>query len=948
MKKVLLLLLQISAAYSIFAQRTENGKPISFHSPDGIFDTVFDGFGNKYTLKDISIYNALRNGTATYKNPLDEQRLNRTTSGCTSGYFQVYFEPGCGMDGSGHPDMDYRNVLCQVLNDISQFLPSPCTGTGQKVNIWVRTSTTGVLGVGSPFYNIPYCATDSGITDNTAWITINSGTDAFKNISSPLVTSGGGSSGSIYFHGSIRFNFGGTIKWHTNLATAPGSGETDLYTVALHEMMHVLGFGSLIDHNGISVIGSKYPFYTRYDTHLQTPAGANLITQPAGYLGCDLYQYGFNTSLAPFSVLSPGSTSITCPSGYQTGSLADHTNCSDANKYVDGTMSQPVYTPACFEKGSSLSHFEDECLVPASFSSTHTSLSSFNNQYFLLSNAGTIGPYNSATNPAAMKRYLRPEERQVLCDIGYKVNTNFGSSADLNNINYGGTVCGESVAGICDGINKGGTYAFITGAGTPININGSPLKTSLLDNDYNAVSFKYLEVVQGAGVLSATSGTKLTNISFTPATGAHGVQLLRYIPVSASGKEGNITYVYVYVSDGNCAPSACNLVYNGGFEEINVLPTNFGGIHCWSTYIGSPDLYARGNSAGWPYVPFNGVDVHPLSTGTNNNFVGFADEMNSPGDYFVESFNQSLSSPLIPGQSYLLSFWLRYNDTYVGAGLDTNHLLFAVSTTKPLVALGGTTIPGMPVGLITLADFKITYPGQRWTYYSQTVAYTDSIANSLVILGAPWLQSFSPTTGHGDYLWIDDISIIPAPSAGIFKLPDVMCVGEKPFDLNTCVASFPGGTFSWQTIPVAHSGLPVATVSHSATFNPSDAYAASEALNDTGSVIVGYTYSDGLGCQQTVYSSGKILPANKCTLSSPVIPIQNVNIWPNPTYNNVTIENANNCLISIRNMLGQQVLEFTIVSNVQTIDLRNLQKGIYFVEIQSLDGFRKEVKLIKE
>ncbi len=89
-------------------------------------------------------------------------------------------------------------------------------------------------------------------------------------------------------------------------------------------------------------------------------------------------------------------------------------------------MTQKVYTPDCYEKGSSLSHFEDECDLPASIPPTFTLVPpASNNQYFVMANSIVPGPYDAAVNPGAMKRYPTPEERQVLCDIGYNVNTYF-------------------------------------------------------------------------------------------------------------------------------------------------------------------------------------------------------------------------------------------------------------------------------------------------------------------------------------------------------------------------------------------------------------------------------------------------------------------------------------------------------------------------------------------
>ncbi len=261
-------------------------------TPGGYFDVLFDRFGNRYSLSDLNVNDKVRL-TATGK-------TGRTTSGapsaptvlytgCTPGYFRIYLEEGCGMDLYATDTTEAKNlgVLCQVLTDISNFIPSPCTGSGQTVNIWVRGGLTTGLGVATPFFNVPYSLTKTGIADNTVWETVNSGVDAFKNIAPPVLTSGGGTTGtsgggSVYFHGSVAFNFGGGVSWHNNMLTTPLSGESDLYTVVLHEMMHIMGFCTLIDYNGRSVFDmynvpptpAAFQCYSRYDMHLQTLSSA--------------------------------------------------------------------------------------------------------------------------------------------------------------------------------------------------------------------------------------------------------------------------------------------------------------------------------------------------------------------------------------------------------------------------------------------------------------------------------------------------------------------------------------------------------------------------------------------------------------------------------------------------------------------------------------------------
>ena len=71
---------------------------------------------------------------------------------------------------------------------------------------------------------------------------------------------------------------------------------------------------------------------------------------------------------------------------------------------------------------------------------------------------------------ALMKRYLKPEERMVLCDIGYNVKDTYlspvsNASATYGNGNGTSNCPGLQVVGINDGINtlapNIGAYTFI-------------------------------------------------------------------------------------------------------------------------------------------------------------------------------------------------------------------------------------------------------------------------------------------------------------------------------------------------------------------------------------------------------------------------------------------------------------------------------------------------------
>src|SRR5690606_33991099 len=129
-----------------------------------------------------------------------------------------------------------------------------------------------------------------------------------------------------------------SFSWHSDHLTTSGSLH-DLYGVGLHEMMHVLGFASLISSTGVSKFGAANNYYTTYDQFLKNPAGSNLITTT--HTCSQQYGHAFTGGTVN---LQPG-----CPGSY----TADVTTCSVACTYSSPNVSTniAVYTPGCYDGG---------------------------------------------------------------------------------------------------------------------------------------------------------------------------------------------------------------------------------------------------------------------------------------------------------------------------------------------------------------------------------------------------------------------------------------------------------------------------------------------------------------------------------------------------------------------------------------------------------------------
>lgn len=768
MKKLLLLILLFSYC-SLYSQKRDTSidpKNITPNSvigvetnlsPGGLLENVFDHYGNKYKLSDIVIGKEVKDSN---------NNLLRSTSpaAMTCGYFNLYFEDGCGMDdASNATHLARRAVVCQVFTDLSNFINSPLTtnGLNNRVNIWVRNinninaSPNGILGLATSFYSMPFNTATGfgGVVDNEVWKTIHLGRNSYTNVVSPLMSSGisSGTSG-VFYHGMMAFNFN-NYNWNTNLSATSFAGLYDLYSVVLHEVIHALGFASLINSSGGSKFNVGYNYYNRYDTKLKNNANTQfLILKNTSACGT-MYNYAFNSVLK---------TSVLHPSSY---------SCANDIRYV-GLSNVQTFTPSVFNDGSSLSHF-DTCITPSP-------------NYVM----------NNSIGVNTIKRCLKAQERNTLGDLGYSLNSSYGVSTTYQGTTtYTGTISGISVAGMNDGINTNGVYSFIGNAGQNISISG------ILSNDSNATGFECLEDIYNTSNLSATSGTGATTIDFN--SNQLGLHLLRYVPINGSQK-GNITYIYVYVRTANCTPSACNILNNGGFENSN-LCGQFGvtnpppTIECWENLAQTPDLFKRGcttgASANFPNGIFNvglgtsnSIPATDSHNGTpNNSFVGLFYR----GDY-LEALQTTLSSPLQQSQQYVLSFWAKVNNGYTTSTnipIPVNFSSFP--SLMPSISLVNQNFQNVVPASIQIVPTTLVPNDNIWHFYSYTFTFDSATNHNAVGMYT------GTNSSMWSYVFVDDVTISPVNQLGILNLPLNICQNGLISNLQNFLDATPfNGTFS--------------------------------------------------------------------------------------------------------------------------------------------------------
>ncbi|WP_298136285.1 MopE-related protein [Flavobacterium sp.] len=841
-KKLLLLLVLLNTM--LYAQKNE-----ALSTKDKL-DYVFDNYGNRYSLQDLQLKKD--------RNQQNESRFIDNT--CDSGIFRLHFTAGSGMIDGEHVDAAARRaVVCQVFHDISEFLNTPLktNGLNNRVEIWIRDITTianfnpNLGGLASGFYSLSQYS-NGEIADNEIFKTINSGVDSYDNTTYPIMSQSDiNISGGDYYHGMVAIN--PNINWHTNLTTLAQIGSVDLYSVVLHEVTHALGFSSLIDENGNSKFGANFNCFSRYDTFLIDDQGNHLITTT----GCStMSNYTFTGDV---NDLHPNCTDPTI--------IDDLTDCNTAIRFGNNlTNSIPVYRPACFQGASSLSHFEDYCF-PTNYNIAN------NNQHFTMSNANSDG---------SNKRFLQPQERQALCNIGYSMNSTYGdnsSSIVANNyIDYGINACQNNlVAGVNDGINQN-SYSYVVNTNTPINVTNI-LLNDLINGNVNDSNLRFeclQDITDSTSLITVVGNDSNATITFQAAN--PGIHLLRYVPFDiVSGVRGSNTYVYVFVRGqfNTCGvPTSCNLVVNGNFEQNSgepIIASSFNLVCGWLNDTPTADYFSR-TSVGQPRIPCNFIGTQETTaTPNNNHYVGqFINGTSS------ELISTMLTSPLLPNTSYRFEMDLSLAEAC--SEFSKRVQIYLSNTQFPFNASN----PINTQMLFSTNDFindtqdwthvviEFTTPntaGQQFLYIG---GLTNILSNDITASTAPQCNYggilFNPMNFFNDpityplfsYYYIDNVSLIPSNTLGSLTLQEQICLGESiPNLLDFVDSATDNGTFTGNGV----------------TGNNFDATTAGIGIH-----TITYTYQNNLGCEMVITDTIEVLPGNNAgTLSG------NQNIFTNQT-----------------------------------------------------------------
>lgn len=880
--RCIMLLMQIilfGLASNVYGQGLFDSVPRL--TPNGIFDVVRDKDGRQFALANLNVGSGKRIGGGN--------QINAVTNTCVAGYFTLHFEGNSNV----FANQDARTMMCQVFTDISAMINSSAA-PGLLHIYCTMTTNTANLGVASEFYIMPSNQTAaSGIIDGQIYKGLTTGQDPYLNLPMSLIYSAAIIPNSNQFYSGF-VEAGGNFQWNFNPTITPiPNNEVDFYTVMLHEVGHALGFASLIGEsghskfNGPNITPANYDFYSRYDRFLQSNYGTPLLTV---------------TNPTSVAFAHP-TTSVIAPGMCTTTLSQNNTFCPNAAVYW-GSVIRRVYTPNCFESGSSLSHFEDQCFPVPGYTTSCTGPSgSWNDLLYVMSNANGDGP-------CYVKRHFEDAERQVFCDLGYSLNATYGSSAVVGTSYTYAASCSPSVnpiIGLNDGIQSN-IYTFTT------STNSLVIPTSsILINDIPSTGLDVNFLTSLTPNTSAILGA--TDFTVTAPQGA-GYVVLQYFPRNiATNQYGNPTYISVYFVPQGCL--TCNMVRNGGFEyhQSPGVPDcgaidNTRRLDCWDSYHQGAQLFSTScdNVSSSFELGNPGCFILPSPTtvniGQTANTKCVALLKNNVSS-MAGAIKNTLNGNLTNGNVYNVSMWVMNRANSI-QNASTNPLNTpVVISVASYSTVAFTATANFPTGLNVVSSFTIP-AANVWTHVTHTFTYTNANPATALVVGIDNLLTTPPPPGLAYYVLLDEISINPLPTPSLSIPPMAVCAGSSMTNL----AQYASTTGTFSGAEVTYSGSQY-------HFNASGNAAP-------GIHSIAFTYTNG-ACLNTIYAS--ITVTNCCnSLSIPTHIGNNFNATPSITgpyriANNATVTSGNTLNLSGEIIFGTNTK--LVVSSTASLYINN-------------------------
>jgi hypothetical protein len=563
--------------------------------------------------------------------------VNCRANTSVTGYFEAYFEDVALDTNVGYDDpnkgLARRTAACLALQDVATILKLETTTITPDILFTVNQSgiPANALAAASS-YN-----TNSGIFEN--------GTLHSHIINHQDPTPGVGN-----FDAFIITNFGPSVAWDVD--TNLNINTYNFQTVITHELLHALGFRSLLPATiTVTNVSNQHGTFDEGLYKDDTPSATDR----------------FFNAITKFLQVPVGA-----PSAWFISNINVYQGIKNSiGATLDGI--RPVYSPLSWEQGSSLSHFD------------------------MSRSGGKVYIMNPSIGTNTI-RTIHSDEKEFLCHAGYMVQ-------GMNGCESATPVAKSDNASMISTTSQTPVATCISMLTNDTSFDGGILSV----NSIQAVTTQIGDVVlyytqtDCLGTQSSTPSVNTHSIKIIPTTSTNS-RVFRYT-VSDSVSNRISLPASIIFSAAQCASAPDEYVCNGGFED----PFNAG---VWSSGISGPVPSAPGLSvfgciATWInnqvpiptvselgslcYVPFWKQDDYTnfgtpdifskLFDGSNSNFPLYYWYMLPQGtltvpqggnsivrvlrnkgillgnyENYIESVLTRLKDPLIPGQTYQVSF----------------------------------------------------------------------------------------------------------------------------------------------------------------------------------------------------------------------------------------------------------------------------------------------------
>lgn len=538
-------------------------------------------------------------------------------------------------------------------------------------------------------------------------------------------------------------------------------------------------------------------------------------------------------------------------------------------------------------------------------------------------------------------------------------------SATVNN-NGGLPVTGIASNVSCNGGTNGSATISVSGGTTPYTYSWSTGANTAAINGLTAGGYA-VTVTDASGCAATASVTVAQPGQLTPAVTATNTlcgTANGSVSATVTGGTGNYNYLWsngsnaatlsnvaagsytVTITDGNnCTATALGIVNAAG--NLNVT-TTLQDVACNGGNNGSAGVTVITGTAPYSYVWSNGAQ-----TATANNLTAgtyLVTVTDNSGCQRIETFVIAQPAPLA----------VTVNTTNTSCGSTNNGVAFAtISGGTPGYSYNwstgstATTVTSLSAGnySLTISDVNQCTVVSSFTVIQQNAPAVSISTTNVQCNGSLTGTAVAVVTGGSpnySFVWSNGTTFSSVLNVGAGTYTLTVTDGNNCTSMASAVVTEPTpiqftASSSDATIGQADGSASVSNITGGTapyTLEWSNSTTANPATGLAGG-LYSVTVYDANGCEKTAFVVVNEAP----TGVEEVLTSIHFNVFPNPAADEVMVlvsEVVTEGLVTVKNMLGQEVLKQAISEQTTRLRTTDLSEGVYFVEVTA--GNSKAVK----